>query len=287
MLFKRVLLGIFVCSGSCSVGNPSSLYATQLNEKAELLFNYNPSIELIYRVSEVMVTCHGYGANKDIGQFVAKQVTLPIITFNFPDHDVSSEDDIHTTSFGTIDEYLPLLYLLKELIGKGVSTIHLYGFSAGGGAVIAALSILNTPSYKDTLQRIGIAQEDARAILDAVSRGTVILDAPLKSVTELLAFRPYEEMLKVLASRYITNGFQAIDCIEGLKGLTLSCLVYFEEPDDVLSNRDDALFYRKLKAVNKGTTQLVTGCDGGHTGFHKKLWDAYKALEKERIAKKL
>lgn len=252
-----------------------------LNAEAELLFGYKMSIELIHQdfeSEEVLVTCHGFGANKDIGYLVAQQVDLPVITFNFPDYDFDHKSDIHATSFGTINEYLPLIYLLKALVNKGILTIHLYGFSAGGGALIATLAVLATTEYEHEIRHIGVQKEDVSAIGRALSRGMLILDAPLKSVHELLDYRPHELLLQGLAARYKKNQFEPIDCIEKLRGLALSILLYFEEPDEVLSNRDDLLFYRRLCAANsRGSTKLVRGSDGGHNGLHKKLWEAYRS----------
>jgi hypothetical protein len=237
-----------------------------LNADAEILFGYKMSIELIHESSgseEVLVACHGFGANKDMGYLVAEQVDLPVISFNFPDHDFDHKSDIHATSFGTINEYLPLIYLLKALVNKGILTIHLYGFSAGGGALIATLAVLATTKYEEELRHIGVQKEYVSAIGRALSRGMVILDAPLKSVHELLDYRPHELILQVLAARYKKNQFEPLDCIEKLRGLTLSILLYFEEPDEVLSNRDDLLFYRRLSVANsRGSTKLVRGSDG-------------------------
>jgi hypothetical protein len=60
--------------------------------------------------------------------------------------------------------------------------------------------------------------------------------------------------------------------------LSLRVLVYFETPDEALSNRDDALFIDRLRAFNKGgTVQAFSGNNGGHATYHKALWKAYLA----------
>lgn len=262
------------------LGKSTMLNIQTLNAQAEKLLGYNPSSELIQDTrdrSHVMITCHGCGANKQIGHSVAPNVAMPVLTFNFPDHDIDENFDVYTSTFGTFDEYVPLIYLLKACVTSGISTISLYGFSAGGGAIITTLSILNNPAYTDKLTRIGVGKEEVEVILQAISRGTILLDAPLKSVREILSIRPNDHMIQVLAPRYKANRFEPIDCIEQLKGLTLSILVYFEQDDKILSNRDDELYYQKLCSVNKdGKNELVVGRDGGHNGFHKKLWAAYK-----------
>ncbi len=262
-------------------GNPLQLPIHHLNSEAKKLFGYNPGYELLHgKASDtIMITCHGYGANKQIGQIVAQQVTMPIATFNFPDHDLGNNFDVHKSSLGTIDDYLPLIYLLQAVVKSGIKKINLYGFSAGGGAIITTLAILNSPTYHRELMRIGVTAKEAQKILTVISQGTIILDAPLKSIAELLTTRPQDTIFQVLAKRYKKNRFEPIDCIDKLKGLTLSFLVYFEENDEILSNRDDELFYQKLKAINNnGKTQLIRGRDGGHNGFHRMLWEAYHRI---------
>ncbi len=258
-------------------GNPLNMH--DLNHEAQKLFGYNPTYELLHAkvpLDHVMITCHGSGANKEIGHMVARHVQLPIATFNFPDHDMDENFDLFTSSFGTISDYLPLIFLLNNLIKKGIQKISIYGFSAGGGATIVTLAILNSNAYSKELSSIGVSPEDRKDILQALSKGMLILDAPLKSVTEILSIRPEEEFIQVLSKRFKKNGFEPIDNIDGLKGLTLSILLYFEKPDEILANRDDDIYFEKLRAVNLGTTQLVTDRDGGHNGPHKKLWDAYR-----------
>ncbi len=262
------------------LGKTSMMNIPTLNAHAKKLLGYNPSYELIEGtpgMTQIMITCHGSGANKQIGYHVAPKVSMPVLTFNFPDHDIDENFDVYASTFGTLDEYLPLIYLLKASVSGGISSINLYGFSAGGGAIIVTLALLNNPSYAQELTKIGVNQDDVKAILKAVSRGIIILDAPLKSVTEILSIRPRDEMIQVLAPRFKAHGFEPIDCIEQLKGLTLSFLIYFEHNDKILSNRDDELYYQKLCSVNKGgRVELVTGSDGGHNGPHKNLWAAYK-----------
>jgi hypothetical protein len=263
-------------------GEPHMIDVSQLNAQAHKVLNYDPEIELInpsQAFSEITITCHGYGANKEIGYMVAERLDTPILTFNFPDHDIDDDFDIHTSSFGTIREYLPVLFMLKACAENGVSRINLYGYSAGGGAIINALAILNNSKYKESLAGIGIDDRNRVAIAQAVSNGLIILDTPLKSVTEILSIRPSEKAMQILAIRFSTNGFEAIDVIDQLAGLKLNIIVYFEVPDEILSNRDDELYFRKLKEVNKaGTTQLIFGYEDGHFGPHEPLWAAVGAI---------
>lgn len=265
-------------------GESQMIDVSQLNVQAQKVLNYDPGIELLNASevsAEITITCHGYGANKDIGYMVAERLDTPILTFNFPDHDIDDDFDIHTSSFGTIREYLPVVFMLKACVENGVSRINLYGYSAGGGAIINALAILNNPKYHESLVAIGVGDHDRVAIAQAVSNGLIILDTPLKSVTEILSIRPSEEAMQILAVRFSANGFEAIDVINQLAGLKLNVIVYFEVPDEILSNRDDELYFQKLKEVNKaGITQLVIGYDDGHFGPHEPLWTAVRVRSK-------
>lgn len=261
------------------LGKPFMLNIPHLNREAQKVLGYNPDIELINgteNLDQITITCHGYGANKDIGFMVAPELNATVLTFNFPDHDL-----IDTIHFGTIHEYLPILFLLKACVVSGIKKINLYGFSAGGGAIINTLAILNSQKYTQDLIRIGVNREDVQEIVHVVCAGMTILDVPLKSVEEVLSIRPRDPVIKILAQRFKANGFEPIEVIDQLAGLKLNLLIYFEHHDQILSNRDDQLFYQKLKSVNKdGSTQLIMGSDGGHNGFHQKLWAAVKSLNR-------
>lgn len=274
------LFGLACAIAPFALGKNTMLNISYLNTQAQKVLNYDPEVELINGVEgsrEVTITCHGCGGNKEIGHYVASQLDTPVLTFNFPDHDMDENFDVFASSFGTIQEYLPVIFLLDACVKSGISKLSLYGFSAGGGAIINALAILNNPKYEQNLARIGVNKDDVHAIIKALAVGLIILDAPLKSITEILSIRPHDHMIQVLAERYPANGFEPIEVIDQLAGLKLNVIIYFEYHDEILSNRDDQLFYQKLKAVNQaGTTQLIMGSDGGHNGFHAALWEAVK-----------
>lgn len=280
-----IIAVIAICCSNKMDGESLMIDVSQLNMHAQKMLGYDPAIEFINAIenmSEITITCHGYGANKEIGYMVASHSYTPILTFNFPDHDIDDNFDIYASSFGTIREYLPLIFMLKACADNGMSKVNLYGYSAGGGAIINALAILNNPKYKETLASIGIDDPDKVALFQALSNGLIILDTPLKSVTEILSIRPNDESIQVLAVRFSANGFEAIDVVDQLAGLRLNIIVYFEIPDEILSNRDDELYFQKLKAVNKsGTTQLVLGYQDGHFGPHEPLWEAVKEYNRK------
>src|SRR5579872_4379904 len=122
-------------------------------------FTYDLGVKIIPSKKDtagVMICCHGYGHSNDL---VNALRTYPIsdhlVGFNFPDYGITDAIDHTKSKFGTIDELLPLLYMLKRcVIDLKLSAIKLYGFSAGGGAVVNALAVLNESTYDKQLQSI-------------------------------------------------------------------------------------------------------------------------------------
>lgn len=226
-----------------------------------------------------MICFHGYGANYKIAQTIKDwEVTdATLLSFNFPDHDIQEDYDPNKATFGKLDELLPALYVLKQVvINQGLVSIDLYGFSSGGGAVINLIAILNDSAYESRLNEIGIGNAEKSLILAAIQNGIVILDCPLKSVEEIIDFRGSTKELEILANNYCKNGLRPIDSVSSLKGLSLDIILYFEEKDEVLSNRDDALYIKRLEEANsQGTTSVVTGNEGGHSQLHRALWKCY------------
>src|ERR1700678_1483675 len=108
----------------------------------DLHLSYTPG-----KSSKVMILAHGMGGNYNIAESVKVEKTL--ISFNFPDHDYSHRAiKAEETTYGTIDELLPLLYVIKKsVLIDGHQEVDLYGFSAGGGAIINAIGVLNTTRY--------------------------------------------------------------------------------------------------------------------------------------------
>jgi hypothetical protein len=231
--------------------------------------------------SKTIVVFHGMGGDYTIAPLIKAQASLndTLVTFNFPDYGI--RDGIYNakkTSYGSIQELLPAIFVLKKLIvDEQIKEINLYGFSAGGGAIINTLAVLNTSKYDADLKSIGVNQKDKEKILEEVQKGTIILDAPLKSVAEIIDFRGTATDLVTIGERYRENDMEPIGSIEKLKGLSLHFIVHFQNHDLILSNRDDQLFYDRLKKVNAdGTTLLIIGNDGGHNLPHPSLWKFYK-----------
>ena len=99
----------------------------------------------------------------------------------------------------------------------------------------------------------------------------------LKSMQEIVDYRGSHPDLEIALNRFTQNGMEPIDSMKYLEGLSLHIIVHFQVPDETLSNRDDQLFFSRLKTYNKlGTTVLIVGNDGGHLSFHQSLWNYYK-----------
>lgn len=249
-------------------------------------FEYDMNItlcEFTNHNADVMLCCHGAGGDENIAPCLYSHKIIPdhLIGFRFPDFGTAAyTNDPHQTHFGTIEELLPLLYLMKTLVvDAGLEKLNLYGFSAGGGAVINALSILTQNRYPEQLASIGMTPKETQTILDAVQNGFVILDTPLKSVDEVRDLRGSSEELEVLATRYTQNNLRPIDSISSLSSLKLKILLYFQDPDEVIYNRDDQLYIKRLlKANSSGKTHVVIADNGGHSAIHTSLWQAYTKI---------
>lgn len=230
--------------------------------------------------NRVMICLHGMGGNYRLANLIKKNVpcmTDSLMSFNFPDHGIYESFDPEKTSFGTAQEILPALYVLKKvIIDEGNEAVDLYGLSAGGGAVINILATLNTSKYEKELEGIGLKAAEKRKILDVLSKGTILLDTPLKSLKEIYEYRGPIKELEVIMQRYVNNGMEPLDALNDLEGLNMNFLVFFQYPDEILSNNKDAAFIARLQKVNAGgTTIVITSNDGSHGSFHPTLWKFY------------
>lgn len=240
----------------------------------DLQMTYTPG-----KSPQMMILAHGMGSNHTISNAVKVDQTL--VSFNFTDHDFFERGiPYEKTTFGTFDELIPLLLVMKKcVIEEGRGEINLYGFSAGGGAIVNALGTLNSKRFDDRLQEIGIDSHQKTQILRASEKGTILLDVPLKSLQELIDLRGKSRDLLIMAARYQANDMEPIEALKYLQGLTLNVIIHFQNPDEVLYNRDDDLFFERFKAINpRGTTTLIIGNDGGHNAWHRSLWEYYNRL---------
>lgn len=247
-------------------------------------FSYDLGLRVIKdkkNPNQVTICCHGYGHNNEIVDVVDSFDVIKgnLIGFNFPDYNIIDTDDHRTSSFGSIDEILPLLYIIHHYVCTlELPSINLYGFSAGGGAIVNTLAVLNNNLYRQELASIGISKKDTQQMLHALERGHIILECPLKSVEEIIALHGRSANFEIMRKRYEKNSMNPIDTVKLLAGLHLNIFVHFQNPDEILSNRDDQLFIERLKQANNGTTHVIIGSEGGHNAYHTSLWNCYKKL---------
>jgi hypothetical protein len=242
---------------------------------------YDMHVEKVEKSPSKATLCfHGMGGDYQIIDYVKACTSddSTLISFNFPDHGIRlGSFNPEDTLMGTVEELLPALYLLKKtVVEEKYKEVSLYGFSAGGGAAINTLMLLNTKKHDAKLRKAGITPKDKKKILQALQKGKILLDAPLKSVSEIKDSRPPMREIEIVGARFKENGMEPIENIYHLKGLKLDVIVNFQAPDEVLTNRDDLLYIERLKEVNsKGSTVFVI--EGkGHSLPHPHLWDLYK-----------
>jgi hypothetical protein len=234
----------------------------------------------------VILCCHGYGGDNSIASIIASYRVVPdhLVGFNFPDYSIHSRNiPANQIAYGTVNELLPAVYLLKRIvIDAQAEKVSLYGFSAGGAAVVNIIAFLNASQDSNVLNSIGVTKDDVQKILVALQKGVILLDSPLKSIDEFNAAHPeasWDPNNALFTNRYLENGMNPIDSIAKWKGVDLSVVVFFQNPDEAISNRDDALFKEKLLSVNpKGRNIVLTGNEGGHLGFHRSLWKGFLQL---------
>lgn len=224
----------------------------------------------------VLICCHGIGGDYRIAENLRLNPIIEehLISFNFPDANMKvGSVDPHQTSYGTIKELLPAFQVLKEhVLDANLHKVSLYGFSAGGGAIVNIIALLNRTDYDRELAQIGITQEGKKRLLEAIQNGLVLLECPLKSMEEV----GFSDMFNIYAKRYKENHLRPIDSLNDWRGLSLNVILFFQKPDDIIGNRDDHLYVDRLKEVNSlGKTQVIIANEGSHNSYHQSLWTAY------------
>lgn len=263
-----------------------SLESTVIKVPKKHPFSYDLGVKLVCSKApsnSVTICCHGYGHNNQIVDTVSSFGTISgnLVGFNFPDYNITGDRDHRDSKFGSIDEILPLLFLIKYYAcDLKLPAVNLYGFSAGAGAIVNALAVLNKQSYLLRLSEIGITQKQITCMINALEKGHIILDCPLKSVDEIIAFRGTSPELEAMRANYARNNMNPVEVLPQLAGLNLNIILNFQASDDVLSNRDNSIFIERLRKANSGITEVIIGSDGGHNSYHTSLWDAYKNLKK-------
>lgn len=282
MKMIRVMFSAFL-SGyiTCSLEGATTDALKRAFTAAPIPFNYDLQIKILpgeKTESDVMICMHGMGGDSSLCGIMRANpaISYHLVAFNFPDHG-SRSDSIPSTSFGSFDEIAPALFVLKKsIVDGGADRVHLYGFSAGGGAIINILAVLNSNFYDPALSKLGIGEAEKKKILQSIQLGSVLLEVPLKSFDEVADLSGNRDM-KVLAERSRKNGMVPIENIKYLEGLSLNAFIYFANPDEALGNRDDDKFIQRLQAANKnGRTVSIAGRNASHLSYHPELWEAYK-----------
>ncbi len=283
LLLFGVLLNWF--AGNIEAANADTL--TQIFKTIQNPFHYDLQVKILPAVKvdeELFICMHGMGSDSTLSGIMRANPVIPyhIVAFNFPDHGSRYKDSIKTT-FGTFDEIAPALFVLKKCVVEGkADKIHLYGFSAGGGAIINLLAVLNGNRYDKHLQNLGLAHAEKQKILQSIQNGSVILEVPLKSFDEIADTFGSPEM-GMLAQRARKNGMVPIENIKELQGLSVNCFLYFAYRDSALGNRDDAEFIKRWQNTNgNGHTVAIIGKNADHTTYHPELWNAFDKFVKKR-----
>lgn len=275
MRFLTLLFTIFIFNIQIIATTPLE---TAFSQKHPFKHDLHPTV-IPGKNSTVTVCLHGFGNNYQLAEKIKTLgIEDTLVSFNFPDHGLKKKKflPIFITSFGSIDELLPPLYILKTcVVDAKIEKINLYGFSAGGGALVNTIAVLQTSTYDAELKKIGIDAKTKEQILTAIQQGTILLDTPLKSLEEIIAHRGRSLELVFSAWKYKKNRFRPIDSLCHLNGFNV--IVHFQTPDKILSNRDDELYIQELRKHNtQGKVHVVMGSDeGGHNGLHPTLWNYY------------
>ncbi len=249
----------------------------QITTFFQTLFNYDPNLIVIPNdPKRVMVCFHGMEDDSSITETVHEQKISKhtLIGIDFPDAGkLRGTFDPHESTFGSDNEILPMLFLLKECLKmENIQELSLYGHSAGGGAIINTLDALLSNRFDEQLNKIGVNELIKEEIVALLRKGQIILDTPLKSVSEIIDFRGQSEELVVIGSHYQKNKMEPIEVLKRLKELSMNIVVHFQVPDEVLSNRDDDLYIERIKKCNsKGKTSVIIGENEGHSLPHVSL----------------
>ena len=216
-----------------------------------------------------------------------------VIVFNFPDGGWRNKFPLSYSSFGQLSDILPAIYVLYYAYENfGLEAVDLFGYSRGGAVAINMIAVLydKTGQYDNQLAYIGIDVNKRMKLLEIIQRGSVVLNCPLADTNA--TFNMYSTRIKDFLYRitqYQTDGLQAIESAQLLKGLKLNVLIHYQYNDRRVFNIKDAEFYVIFKQLNPETTYLVLGNDGGHVHtqralastihvFYKKIGGAYDPL---------
>ena len=217
--------------------------------------------------ADVMLCAHGASMDASIIDFLKKTDRFPfhLVSFNFPSHGPQiRKKPPEELTFGCFSELIPFFQALRQcVVGGNLDKIHLYGFSAGGGAIVNVLKILHLGLYPKELAQLQIHLEEREQILSAIQKGKIILDCPLKSVAEVSKGQKRAPVFAHFEKIYRENRFEPITSLKGLQGLDLEILLHFQSPDTTLTNEEDLHYIKQIKQVCP-KTHFVIGDEGKH-----------------------
>lgn len=149
-----------------------AILKAEINFPLQTFFDYDLHISSWPGTNNrVMICFHGYGDSYKIASSLKhlKFIEATLVSFNFPEYDIKEgrKYDYSKATFGTIDELLPPLHVLKQIVvDQGCASVDLYGFSAGGGALINVVGVLNSSTYDAKLNGIGIGTKEKEQLND-------------------------------------------------------------------------------------------------------------------------
>jgi hypothetical protein len=263
---------------------------------------YDPKISIssaadgVEHENEITVYAHAWGDSKNsVSYFRNNSLMLPgtIVGFNFEDaHKGSSLPPYWLSNFAQESDIKTFLLVLKVLVECGVTKIHLFGHSRGGGTILTMLGKLyQYDIYYHLFNRLGISKEQAEVILNAVQQGSIVLNCPLvdtpQLIKEKLSWVKAGFMSKFL-SYFILPFFvkyRAYNDVPLLsaqklheKHFAIPTFIHFQKDDVIISTRNDYLLYEYLYGDN---TYLTIGNEGSHMHSGKKLGRDLQAFYKK------
>lgn len=261
----------------------------QLDAKALIkTLGYNPEITVtqpapnVIHGDAVTVYAHAWGDSKEsVHYFRNNSLMLPgtIVSFNFRDAHRGSSlppiEKVRFSNFAQESDIATLLTVIKTVLSCGVTAINLFGHSRGGGAIITMLARLyQFDTYYNSFNKLGITKENATAILNAVNKGSLVLNCPLVDTPQLIKEKAswvHAGFMSGFLSRgilpfimqyraYADNPVTAAQILQK-NGYAIPTFIHFQKDDIIIGTRNDYLLYQYLHGKD---TYLTIGNEGSH-----------------------
>lgn len=295
------------------------------SKRTKLYLGYDPCIEYIPDASNttntINVYLHGWKGNKR-SNLRKSLCTPPAVIFDFPDAKRDNKISLRHASFGQKADMLPTVFVLNAIIESGLAQqINLIGFSRGGATAINTIALLHKPQrYKKDLATLHIDNSQCHEILQALKRGIIILDCPLKEVSygivqqvqkyrssfigpisddltkpdnmlnrikkyllsgiDYVCYVVLEYMIFPLYTSYAPWREQPIHTVDDWPSKSLTTIVRYDNCDQMVSNNGDISFYQKIHNKNPLRTFLITSNQCGHCSHCQDLFNLFMMLNK-------